>query len=95
MADEIEDLKQIEKEKLAEWEMEFATESDVAQMKAEEESTQPGEQGDGRPNWLAVMLIMIGLLAVFGVFDVDFGWWWFFIFLGPWMWGKGGCGRSC
>jgi hypothetical protein len=96
MSEEIEKLKQIEKEKLADWKTEFASELDVAQIKAEEESTQPEDQGQGWwPNWLALMLITFGLLALFGVLDVDFGWWWFFIFLWPWMWGKGSCGRSC
>jgi hypothetical protein len=38
------------------------------------------------------MLIALGLLAFSG-FNMGFGWWWFFIFLGPWIWGKGGCGR--
>jgi hypothetical protein len=95
MSEEIDDLKQIEKEKLADWKAEFATESDVAQIKAEEESTQNKDQGKGWLIWLAFLFILFVLLPSFGAFNGGFGWWWFFIFLGPWMWGKGGCGRSC
>ena len=38
MADEIEKLKQAEKEKLTNWETEFATEADIIQIKAEAEA---------------------------------------------------------
>lgn len=94
MAEEIEELKEIEKEKLAEWQMEFATESDVVQMKAEEKSSELEEQGKGWMVWLGFMFILFVVLPSLGAFDIDFGWWWVFIFLVPWWWGKG-CGRSC
>lgn len=98
MSDDIDELKQTEKEKLADWERNFASELDVAQMKAEAEAAPTGgpvkEQGEAWHTWVALMLIAFGLLALFG-FHVGFGWWWVFIFLGPWLWGKGGCGRNC
>lgn len=95
MSEELENLKQTEKEKLANWETEFATELDLTQIKAEEEST-PKDQDEEWPNWLAFMLIAFGLLALFGGFNIGgFSGWWFLIFLVPWIWGKGGCNHNC
>ena len=95
MSDDIDSLKQAEKEKMAGWGTEFATELDVAQIKAEEEAVAIKDQGETWHTWVAFMLVAFGLLVLFGGFNVGFGWWWFFIFLGPWFWSKGGCGRNC
>ena len=99
MSDDIDSLKQTEKEKLADWERDFASELDVAQMKVEAEAAPTEgpvkEPGEAWHTWVALMLIAFGLLALFGGFHIGFGWWWIFIFLGPWLWGKGGCGRNC
>jgi uncharacterized membrane-anchored protein len=95
MSEEIENLKQTEKEKLAGWQSEFATELDVTQIKAEEESVQVEDEDEEWPTWLAYMLIAFGLLALFAGVNIGFSGWWFLIFLVPWIWGKGGCSRNC
>jgi len=95
MSDDIKNLKQTEKEKIADWDIEFATESDVAQIKAEEESGPTKKHGETWHTWMALMLVAFGLLALFSGFDFGFSGWWFLIFLGPWLWGKGSCGGSC
>jgi hypothetical protein len=92
MSDDIDSLKQSEKEKISDWEMDFAPELDVAQIKAEEKAIPAKDKSETWPIWVAFMLIALVLLAFSG-FNMGFGWWWFFIFLGPWIWGKGGCGR--
>jgi hypothetical protein len=93
MSDDVNELKQAEKDKMAGWETDFATESDVAKIKAEEEAGPIKGQGQAWHTWLALVLIAVGLLALFGGVNIGFGWWWFFIFLAPWCWGKGSCSR--
>lgn len=95
MSDEIDGLKQAEKEKIADWEMAFATEADTAELKAEADAEPAAHKAETWRTGVALLLIALGLWALFGGVHIGFGWWWFFIFLGPWMWGRGGCGRHC